>query len=127
MKVALQQLADGDKFDIYEAIVDGKSLFQDFYRKLDRKAKDRLAARIESLADNGPPKNDRKFPHEGDGIYAIKDITTAVRVYCFFHEGRVIIITHGFLKKYQKSRNRGKNNLYKALKIRDEFLKGGGR
>ncbi|WP_260393286.1 type II toxin-antitoxin system RelE/ParE family toxin [Riemerella anatipestifer] len=62
------------------------------------------------------------FKHmEGtDGLYEIRvqfgnDI---FRIFCFFDEGKLIVLTNGFQKKTQKT---PKKEIEKALKIKKEY------
>ncbi len=75
-----------------------------------------LIAKIKSIAENGPMKNNEKFRHEGDQIFSIKQ--NQIRVYCFFDQYKMIVLTHGFIKK---SRKADPKQLTKAIKIRDEY------
>ena len=62
------------------------------------------------------------FKHmEGtDGLYEIRvqfgnDI---FRIFCFFDEGKLVVLTNGFQKKTQKT---PKKEIEKALKIKEEY------
>ncbi|HAO21576.1 MAG TPA: hypothetical protein DCQ37_14600 [Desulfobacteraceae bacterium] len=116
MTIIAKILAKGKKFDIFEIEKNAKSEVRTFFKTLDSKDKERLLKKIEYIADNGAPKNEEKFRHEGDGIYAIKH--NQIRIYCFFDSGRMILLTHGFIKKQQKA---DPNQLKRAKKIKEIY------
>lgn len=65
------------------------------------------------------------FKHmEGtDGLYEIRvqfgnDI---FRIFCFFDEGKLVVLTNGFQKKQQKT---PKKEIERALKIKEEYQNG---
>ncbi|MFP4166428.1 MAG: type II toxin-antitoxin system RelE/ParE family toxin [Opitutales bacterium] len=71
------------------------------------------------IARNGPPSNDQKFKDlpGTNGLYEIK--TTKLRVICFWDDGSLIICTHGFVKKSQKT---PKNEITRAEKARNQYF-----
>ncbi|MBN7811581.1 type II toxin-antitoxin system RelE/ParE family toxin [Algoriphagus sp. H41] len=60
------------------------------------------------------------FKHLDDGIYEIrvKVASDIFRIFCFFDEGKLVILLNGFQKKSQKT---PKNELDKAKRIRKEY------
>ena len=90
---------------------------KEFIQALPEKEKNILISKIYSIAENCPPHNREKFRNEGDNIYAIKQ--NQIRVYCFFDQGKMIILTHGFMKN---SRKADPEQLIKAKKIREKYL-----
>jgi len=60
---------------------------------------------LKRTADFGLPKNTEKFKSlKGSGIYEFKSYQ--VRILCFFDREKVIILTHGFIKKRDKAPRR---------------------
>jgi mRNA-degrading endonuclease RelE of RelBE toxin-antitoxin system len=114
----INTLAKGKKFKVCEIEKGKKSEVKEFFSKLNKADKDRILQKINYIADNGPPKNEEKFRYEGDGIYAIKQ--NQVRIYCFFDSGKMIILTHGFMKKDKKA---NPNQLEKAKNIKNYYFK----
>lgn len=55
-----------------------------------------------------------------DGLYEIrvKQGSDIFRIFCFFDEGKLIILANGFQKKTQKT---PKSEIEKALKIKKEY------
>lgn len=84
---------------------------------LPQKTRYRLFRLIEHMADQGAPHNEQKFRLEEDGIYAIKH--GQVRIYCFFDAGRIILLTHGTIKKKKKA---DPEDLKRAKHLRQAYL-----
>ena len=61
----------------------------------------KIQARIDQTSHNGPPHNKEQCNSLGDGSFELK--TKHVRIACFWDEGRLIICSHAFLKKGQKT------------------------
>ena len=74
-----------------------------------------LANTLDETAKNGPPRNDTKFGFIADGIHEFK--AWKLRVACFF-DAHLIICTHGFYKKQQRT---PKGELEKAKKFRTAY------
>ena len=98
-----------------------KDYFTDFYDKQRQKVKEkiiwtfRLIERIQQV-----PEDYLKHLTGTDGLYEIrvqigKDI---YRIFCFFDQGKLIVIANGFQKKTQKT---PKSEIEKALKIKKEY------
>lgn len=98
-----------------------KSYFTDFYNKQRQKVKDKIIWTfkiIETLQQI--PTEYLKHLEGTDGLYEIRvqagsDI---FRIFCFFDEGRLIVLANGFQKKSQKT---PKKEIDKALKIKEEY------
>lgn len=118
MGVFTRLVSQGAVYSIH-AIVEGKRCpFETFFMKLEGPDKGKLRALFNFIAEKGPPRNETKFKHEDDDIYAIK--LGQIRVYCFFDAGRMIVVTHGTIKKKQKA---NPEDLKRAKRLRDEYLK----
>ncbi|WP_018626053.1 type II toxin-antitoxin system RelE/ParE family toxin [Niabella aurantiaca] len=98
-----------------------KNYFTDFYSKLTQKVKDkiiwtfRLIETIEQV-----PADYLKHLEGTDGLYEIRvqagnDI---FRIFCFFDEGKLVVLANGFQKKTQKT---PRAEIEKALKIKREY------
>jgi phage-related protein len=79
------------------------------------KSWDDLAAVLNETAKNGPPRNDQKFAFLKDGIYEFKAFK--LRIACFF-DRNLIICTHGFYKKQQKT---PKDEIAQAKQMRTAY------
>lgn len=57
-------------------------------------------AELNRFSQHGPMRNEQKFRHEGDGVYAIKD--GQERIYGFFNGHHFFACAAGVSKKSQK-------------------------
>jgi phage-related protein len=95
--IAVETLYEGTAFAILAMVRDGRNAVVEFLRDdLQQTERAKVMALLEYVAEHGPPLNEEKFRHEGNGIYALK--TSAVRLYGFFDGQRRIVLTHGFKK-----------------------------
>jgi len=98
-----------------------KNYFSDFYIKQKQKVRDKILW-VFRIIETQPQIPSEYLKHiEGtDGLYEIRaqqggDI---FRIFCFFGEGRIIVLTSGFQKKTQKLPY---HEIQKALKIKKEY------
>jgi phage-related protein len=98
-----------------------KNYFSDFYQKQKRKVRDKILWTFR-IIETQPQIPSDYFRHiEGtDGLYEIriKQGSDIFRIFCFFDEGKFIVLTNGFQKKTQKT---PKSEIEKALKIKKEY------
>jgi phage-related protein len=95
--IVAETLCAGPAFTIRVVVRDGRSAVAEFLRDdLQQMERTKVMALLEYVAEHGPPLNEEKFRHEGNGIYALK--TSAVRLYGFFDGQRRMVLTHGFKK-----------------------------
>ena len=79
----------------------------------------RLRALLDRTADNGMVRNEQKFRFfNAEKVFEFKT-RGGVRVMAFWDEGRVIICSHGFLKKSQKTPD---GELARAVSARGEYF-----
>ena len=98
-----------------------KDYFTDFYNQQKQKVKDKIIwtfRLIETIQQ--VPEDYLKHLEGTDGLYEIRvqlgsDI---FRIFCFFDEGKLIVLANGFQKKSQKTL---KSEIEKALKIKKEY------
>ena len=98
-----------------------KDYFTDFYNQQKQKVKDKIIwtfRLIETIQQ--VPEDYLKHLEGTDGLYEIRvqlgsDI---FRIFCFFDEGKLIVLANGFQKKSQKAL---KSEIEKALKIKKEY------
>ncbi len=91
----------GRCFTISGITVKGICLVQEFIEGLNEPDKQKVLALLQRSADNGPPKNKEKFNHLKDKIFEFKSYQ--MRLLCFFATDKVILLTHGFIKKKDKT------------------------
>src|SRR6266704_224893 len=96
----LKLLLNGEKFKIYGLLINGACEADEYLKELSEKEKSKLIPLLKYTADTGPVKNEQKFKNIGNGIFEFKGFQS--RLFCFFDEGRIIILTHGFIKKRDK-------------------------
>ena len=98
-----------------------KNYFSEFYEKQRQKVKDKIIwtfRLIESIKQ--VPQDYLKHIEGTDGLYEIRvqagsDI---FRIFCFFDEGKFIVLANGFHKKKQKT---PRQEIEKALKIKQDY------
>ncbi len=118
--LSAKELFKGERFTIYEIVREGKSEIKDFLQSLKNERRElhkKLVKLLEIIAFQGPPKNEEKFRLEEDGIYVIKSFQA--RIFCFFDAGKMIMLTHGVIKKGDRARP---EDLKKAKDIRNAWM-----
>lgn len=91
-----------------------------FLEELDanmQKDRTRMLALLERVAEAGPPRNTDLSHKLDEGIWEF--IRGRLRVCWFFDEGKVVVCTHGFVKKSQKT---PKQQLQKANDRRKSYF-----
>lgn len=84
----------------------GISPVYDFIMSLEnRKLQAKIIGSLEVLADKGSALREPYSKHLEDGIFELRCTVArnTVRLLYFFHEGRVIVVTNGFIKRSQKT------------------------
>jgi phage-related protein len=110
-----------DKFRKYRKIIFYKDYFEAFFLKQRKKVKDKIIWTFELIEEvQQVPEIYLKHIENTEGLFEIRvqqgrDI---FRIFCFFEEGRLVIIASGYQKKTQKIL---KAEIDKALKIKQEY------
>lgn len=84
----------------------GSSPAYEFIMSLEnRKLQAKVVGSLEVLSEKGNLLREPYSKHLCDGIFELrcKATTDIVRLLYFFHKGRVIVVTNGFVKKSQKT------------------------
>ena len=95
--------------------------FEEFLRKQPEKVQDKIFKIIEAIETlERVPANYLKSMEGTNGLYEarIQLASNIWRVFCFFDEGKLVILLNGFQKKTQKT---PKNELEKALKLMEKY------
>jgi phage-related protein len=98
-----------------------KSYFEEFFIKQKSKVQDKIIWTFD-LIEELPrvPETYLKHIENTDGLYEIriKLGSDIYRIFCFFDDGKLVILANGFQKKTQKT---PKQEIERALKIKDEY------
>jgi phage-related protein len=95
--------------------------FEDFLKEQPKKVQDKIFKIIEAIETlERVPANYLKSLEGTDGLYEarIQLATNIWRVFCFFDEGRLVVLLNGFTKKTQKT---PKKELDKALRLKKKY------
>jgi hypothetical protein len=102
--LVIRQRTGQDGFEIRAVVENGVCPYAKFWKKLFTKRQDeakRVLTIFAQLGTYGKVSNDESFVDEEDGILAIKGFQA--RIYCFFDKERLILLTHGAIKKSKKA------------------------
>lgn len=98
-----------------------KEYFSDFFKKQKQKVKDKIIWTFRLIETIQQIPSDYLKHIEGtDGLYEIRvqlgnDI---FRIFCFFDDGKLVVLANGFQKKTQKT---PKSEIEQALKIKKQY------
>jgi phage-related protein len=102
-------------------VITYKSYFEEFFIKQKSKVQDKIIWTLD-LIEELPrvPETYLKYLEGTDGLYEIriKLGSDIYRIFSFFDEGKLVVLTNGFQKKTQKT---PKQEIEKALKIKKEY------
>lgn len=110
-----------DKKQRLRTIIFYKSYFEEFFVKQRDKVKAKIVWTFDLIEEvERVPETYLKHLENTEGLYEIRvqlgsDI---FRIFCFFDQGQLVILAHGFQKKTQKT---PKQEIDKALKIKKEY------
>lgn len=98
-----------------------KDYFEAFFVKQRKKVQDKIIWTFELIQElQKVPETYLKHIKNTDGIYEIRvqQGSDIFRIFCFFDEGKLVILANGFQKKTQKT---PKGEIEKAIKIKNEY------
>jgi phage-related protein len=98
-----------------------KNYFSDFYEKQKQKVKDKILWTFRIIeTQQYIPSDYFRHMEDMDGLYEIrvKQGSDIFRIFCFFDQGKLIILANAFQKKTQKT---PKSEIERALKIKKEY------
>ena len=102
-----------DKNQKHRKITFYKDYFQNFFERQSKKVKAKIVWTFELLEDlQRVPETYLKHIENTDGLYEIRvqlgsDI---FRIFCFFDQGQLVVVTSGFQKKTQKTQKHTKQS-----------------
>jgi phage-related protein len=102
-------------------IVAYKDYFEDFLTKQPVKVQDKIFKILEAIETlERIPTNFLKYVVGTNGLYKarIQLATDIWRIFCFFDDGRLVILLNGFQKKTQKT---PKGEIEKAIALMNEY------
>ena len=105
----------------YRSVITYKTYFEEFLIKQRQKVKEKIFWTFLLIEEvRQVPETYLKHLEGTDGLYEIRiqlagDI---FRIFCFFDEGKLVVLANGFQKKTQKT---PKQEITKALKIMEEY------
>jgi phage-related protein len=103
------------------SIIFFKSYFQEFFVKQRDKVKDKIIWTLSLIEElERIPETYLKHIENTEGLFEIRiqQGSDIFRLFCFFDEGRLVVLANGFQKKTQKT---PKFEIEKALKIKAEY------
>jgi len=106
----------------YFTLPSGEQPVDVFLKSMDVKLRAKVYRSFQLLEDKGNQLREPDSKHLEDGIYELRTTLggNTGRVLFFFFDGRRIILTHGFIKKSQKTPRR---EIDKAKRYRKEHLR----
>lgn len=105
----------------YRIVITFKDYFEDFLKRQKQKVKEKIFWTFLLIEEvNQIPETYLKHIEGTDGLYEIRVQTGSdiFRIFCFFDEGKLVVLANGFQKKTQKT---PKLEITKALKIKEEY------
>lgn len=105
-------------------IIAYKNYFEDFLKEQPTKVQDKIFKILEAIETlERVPQNYLKYLAGTDGLYEarVQLASNIWRVFCFFDEGKLVILLNGFQKKTQKT---PKKEIEKALQLMAEYYEG---
>ena len=106
----------------FEKLSFTKTNFNDFFIKQRQKVKDKIIWTFDLIEElQRLPETYFKHLEGTDGLYEIRVQTGSdiFRIFCFFNQGQLVVVTSGFQKKTQKT---PKQEIEKAIKIKEEYF-----
>lgn len=105
----------------FRSVVFYKNYFESFFEKQKNKVKDKILWTLSLIEDHEKiPELYLKHLEGTEGLFEIRIQSgrEIFRVFCFFEEGKLIVLMNGFQKKSQKT---PKQEIETALKIKEEY------
>ena len=98
-----------------------KDYFQEFFVKQSEKVKEKIIWTFTLIEEiQRVPKSFLKYIDNTDGLFEIRVQfgNNIFRIFCFFDQGKIVVLANGFQKKTQKT---PKKEIEKALKIKKQY------
>lgn len=98
-----------------------KDYFEQFFVKQREKVRDKIIWTFELIEElERIPETYLKHIEDTDGLFEIRiqQGSDIFRIFCFFDQGKLVVLANGFQKKTQKT---PKQEIEKAIKIKEEY------
>ena len=105
----------------YRTVIYYENYFAEFFAQQRQKVKDKIIWTLLLIEDvNQVPEAYLKHLEGTDGLYEIRVqlASDIFRIFCFFDEGKLVVLANGFQKKTQKT---PKQEITKAIKIMKQY------
>ena len=105
----------------YRTIITNRDYFEEFLSKQRQKVREKIVWTFLLIEEvQQIPETYLKHLEGTDGLYEIRiQVASDIfRIFCFFDEGKLVVLANGFQKKTQKT---PKKEIVKALKIKEEY------
>lgn len=105
----------------YRSVIFYKDYFDLFFVEQKQKVKDKIIWTLDLIEQlQRIPETYLKHIEGTNGLYEIRvQLSSNIfRIFCFFDEGRLVVLANGFQKKSQKT---PKQEIEKALRIKEEY------
>ena len=105
----------------YRTVIYYENYFAEFFAQQRQKVKDKIIWTLLLIEDvNQVPEAYLKHWEGTDGLYEIRVqlASDIFRIFCFFDEGKLVVLANGFQKKTQKT---PKQEITKAIKIMKQY------
>lgn len=105
----------------YRTVIAYKNYFEIFLLKQKQKVREKIAWTFLLIEETQYiPEKYLKHIENTDGLYEIRIqwASDIFRIFCFFDEGKLIVLANGFQKKSQKTPTQ---EIEKAIKIKHEY------
>ncbi|MBN8691854.1 MAG: type II toxin-antitoxin system RelE/ParE family toxin [Bacteroidetes bacterium] len=105
----------------YRSVIFYKDYFDFFFVEQKQKVRDKIIWTLDLIEQlQRIPETYLKHIEGTNGLYEIRvQLSSNIfRIFCFFDEGRLVVLANGFQKKSQKT---PKQEIEKALRIKEEY------
>ncbi|MBA9075406.1 type II toxin-antitoxin system RelE/ParE family toxin [Rufibacter quisquiliarum] len=105
----------------HRQIIFYKNYFEEFFLKQKEKVKAKIIWTFDLIEElERVPETYLKHIESTTGLYEVRvqQGSDIFRIFCFFDQGRLVVIMNGFQKKTQKA---PKQEIEKALRIKEEY------
>jgi phage-related protein len=105
----------------YRTVIYYENYFEEFLAKQRQKVRDKIIWTLLLIEDvNQVPETYLKHLEGTEGLYEIRVqlASDIFRIFCFFDEGKLVVLANGFQKKTQKT---PKQEIIKAIKIMEQY------